>query len=109
MSGVGYGNHGEDAKVGERASPDAASEKPGAGSTDRAGMDLGGAGDLSAPQGAMAGSRSIPDPVGTGPHSGIKDSTSPSLSGDDRRDQSNPASGALPSGGQGGEADPGVG
>ena len=111
MGSAGYGNH-EDAAdaAAERPSPEAASQKPGAASTDRPGMDLGGAGDLSSPQGQMAGSRSVPDPTGTGPHSGNKDSGSPTLSDDDRRDQSTPGSGALPSGSpQGGDVDPGAG
>ena len=43
--------------------------KPGAGSTDRPGADLGGAGDLSSVAGATGGGRSVPDPSGTGPHS----------------------------------------
>jgi hypothetical protein len=72
-------------------------------------MDLGGAGDLSAAEGQMAGSRSVPDPAGTGPHSGAKDSGSPTLSDDNRRDQSTPGAGALPSGPQGGDVDPGAG
>ncbi|NNM71264.1 hypothetical protein [Enterovirga aerilata] len=108
MGSAGYGNHEE--AVAERPSEEAASAKLGAGSTDRPGLDLGGAGDLSSPQGQMAGSRSVPDPAGTGPHSGNKDSGSPTLSDDDRRDQSTPGSGALPSDRpQGGEVDPGAG
>ena len=111
MGSAGYGNHEDAAAAGaERPSSDAASAKPGAGSTDRPGADLGGAGDLSAAEGQKAGSHSVPDPSGTGPHSGNKDSGSPTLSDDDRRDQSTPGSGALP-GGQpsGGDVDPGTG
>ncbi len=111
MGSAGYGNHEDAAEAAaERPSSDAASQKPAAGSTDRPGMDLGGAGDLSAAQGQMAGSRSVPDPAGTGPHSGNKDSGSPTLSDDDRRDQSTPGSGALPSGQPGGgDVDAGTG
>ena len=94
MGSAGYGNH-EDAA---------------AGPVDRPGTDLGGARDRSAPQGQNAGSLSVPDSAGTGPHSGNKDSGSPTLSDDDRRDQSTPGTGALPSGTpQGGDVDPGVG
>ena len=112
MGSAGYGNHEEDTgKAGERALPEAASARPERGGADRPGMDLGGAVDRSTPQGQMAGSRSTPDPAGTGPHSGNKDSGSPTLSHDDRRDQTaTPGSGALPSGSpQGGDVDPGVG
>jgi hypothetical protein len=107
MANAGYGNHDAPPRA-EQPSPKAASDKPGAGSTDRPGMDLGGAGDLSATAGATAGARSTPDPAGTGPHSGLKDSSSPTLSDDDRRDQSTPGTGALPGGPQGGEVDPGT-
>ena len=108
MANAGYGNHEE--AVAERPSGQAAAAKPGAGSSDRPGMDLGGAGDRSSPQGQMAGSRSVPDASGTVPHSGNKDSGSPTLSDDDRRDQSTPGTGALPSGTpQGGDVDPGTG
>jgi hypothetical protein len=99
MGSAGYGNHEE-----------AAPQKPGAGSADRPGMDLGGARDHSAAQGQMGGSRSVPDSTGTGPHSGNKDSGSPTLSDDDRRDVSTPGTGALPDGSpQGGDVDPGTG
>jgi hypothetical protein len=108
MANAGYGNHDAPPPA-EQPSAKAASEKPGAGSTDRPGMDLGGAGDLSTASGATAGRHSNPDPVGTGPHSGAKDSTSPTMSDDDRRDQSTPGTGALPEGPQGGEVDPGAG
>ncbi len=51
MGSAGYGNHEDAADVAaERPSAKAASEKPGAGSQDRPGMDLGGAGDHSAAQ-----------------------------------------------------------
>lgn len=111
MSNAGYGNHDETpAKVGERASPEAASAKPGAGSTDRPGMDLGGAGDLSAAQGQMAGSRSTPDPQGKGPHAPTRDSNSPTLTDDNQNHDATPGTGALPGGGtQGGDVDPGAG
>ena len=112
MSNAGYGNHDAPkpgSAVGERASPDAASAKPGAGSEDRAGFDLGGAGDLSAVEGQMGGSRSNPDSTGIGPHSGAKDSTSPTLSDDDRRQARSAGDGASSAGSQGNEVDPGVG
>ena len=111
MANAGYGNHEDaSASVAERPDAKAAGAKPGASSTDRPGMDLGGAADRSAPEGQTAGSRSVPDSAGTGPHSGNKDSRSPTLSDDDRRDQSTPGAGALPSGSpQGGDVDPGTG
>lgn len=112
MSNAGYGNH-DAPKPGsaatERPSPEAASAKPGAGSQDRAGFDLGGASDLSAVEGAMAGSRSNPDTTGAGPHSGMKDSSSPTLSDDDRRQTAAAGDGASSAGRQGNEVDPGVG
>jgi hypothetical protein len=97
MANAGYGNH-------ESAAPQDGGGK------DRPGADLGGATDRSAPGGQMAGSRSAPDAAGTGPHSGKKDPGSPTLSDDDRRDQSTPGAGALPSGSPpGGDVDPGAG
>ncbi|MBV9077664.1 MAG: hypothetical protein JO048_09280 [Methylobacteriaceae bacterium] len=47
MANAAYGNH-DAPPPGERADPKAASAKPGSGSTDRPGLDLGGAGDLAA-------------------------------------------------------------
>lgn len=111
MANAGYGNH-EDASlaVADRPDADTAAKKPGAGSTDRPGADLGGAGDLSGPEGQMAGDRSVPESAGAGPHSGLKDAGSPTLSDGDRRDVSTPGAGALPSGSpQGGDVDPGAG
>lgn len=107
MGSAGYGNH--EASVGERASPEAASRKPEGGGTDRPGMDLGGARDRSGPAGVPAGARSSPDPAGAGPHSGLKDSGSPTLSDDDRRQVSTPGDGAGPTSPQGNEVDPGAG
>lgn len=110
MANAGYGNHvTSDPKVAEAAQPDAAGRKPGAGAADRPGADLGGAQDRPGPQGALAGGHSVPASQGTGPHNPDKDSTSPTLSDDDRRDQSTPGAGALPSGGAGNDVDPGAG
>ena len=111
---VGYGNHeqpgsGQVPKTGERADPKTASAKPGTQSTDRPGMDLGGAGDLSAAQGAGAGSRSQPDPSGQGPHSGQRDSASPVLTDANTDEARAPGSGAFPTNPQGNETDPGAG
>lgn len=108
MSIAAYGNH-DDPKVGERASTDAASRRPEAGSTDRPGLDLGGATEASAASGAMGGGRSNPDTEGVGPHSGAKESTSPTLSDDESRHAATPGDGASSAGRQGDEVDPGVG
>jgi hypothetical protein len=73
-------------------------------------MDLGGAKDKSGASGQMAGSHSTPDPSGAGPHSGMKDSTSPTLSDDDRRQVATPGDGAGVSPGQAGsDVDAGTG
>lgn len=108
MANAGYGNHESSAPIGQAGSPGAAAKKPGGG-TDRPGADLGGANDRSAALGPTSGARSLPDSQGTGPHGGRKDANSPTLSDDDRRDQSTPGAGALPEGPQGGDVDPGAG
>lgn len=81
MGNAGYGNHEEDAEVGERASP----------------------------AGATAGTRPVPDSAGAGSRSGKRDPAPPTR-GDDTRDESTPGAGALPSGSpHGGDVDPGAG
>jgi hypothetical protein len=111
MSNAGNGNPETPpaASRGDNANPEVASKKPGAGSDDRPGMDLGGAGDLSAPSGQMGGSRSTPDPSGEGPHSGHRDTSSPVLTDANTDEARAPGTGALGTGPQGHEVDPGAG
>jgi hypothetical protein len=111
MGNAGYGNHESPpvASRGENADPKAASEKPGAGSQDRPGMDLGGAGDLLSPSGQMGGSRSTPDPSGEGPHSGQRDTSSPVLTDASTDEARTPGTGALGTNAQGDEVYPGAG
>ena len=111
MGNVGYGDHEPPpvASRGEGADPKNASQKPGAGSQDRPGMDLGGAGDLSSATGQMRGSRSTPDPSGQGPHSGQRDTSSPVLTDANTDEIRTPGTGALGTNPQGDEVDPGAG
>lgn len=112
MSNAGYGNHDAPrpgSAQGERPNQEAAGSKPAAGSTDRPGLDLGGAGDLSSASGQFGGGRSSPDPSGQGPRSGLSDTSSPTLAPTAGGDIATPGQGAGPTGGQGDEADPGVG
>ena len=111
MGNAGYGNHESSpvASRGAKADPNAASEKPGAGSQDRPGMDLGGAGDLSSASGQMGGSRSTPDPSGEGPQSGQRDTGSPVLTDANTYEARTPGTGALGTNPQGDEVDPGAG
>jgi hypothetical protein len=111
MGNAGYGNHEAPPVTsrGESADPKAASQKPGAGSQDRPGMDPGDAGDLSSASGQMGGSRSTPDPSGQGPHSGQRDTSSPVLTDDNTDEARAPGTGALGTNPQGNEVDPGAG
>lgn len=111
MSNAGYGNHDAPkpgSAVGERASTDAAAQKPGAGATDRPGTDLGGAGDVSATEGAMAGTHANPQSGGDALRSPGSDTTTPRATADIGRD-STPGEGASAKEAQGNEVDPGVG
>lgn len=109
MASAGYGNHETtDPKLADKPSAGAAADKPGAGSTDRPGMDLGGANDRSGPGGPGAGIRSVPDSGGTGPHSGRTDTSSPTIS-EGADDVSTPGAGMLPDAPNGGDVDPGAG
>jgi hypothetical protein len=111
MGNVGYGNHEPPpvASRGEGADPKNASQKPGARSQDRPGMDLGGAGDLSSATGQMRGSRSNPDPSGQFPHSGQRDTSSPVLTDANTDEIRTPGTGALGTNPQGDEVDSGAG
>ncbi|HEY0353853.1 MAG TPA: hypothetical protein VGC68_09490 [Enterovirga sp.] len=104
MGNVGYGNHEPPpvASRGEGADPKNASQKPGAGSQDRPGMD-------NSATGQMRGSRSNPDPSGQGPHSGQRDTSSPVLTDANTDEIRTPGTGALGTNPQGDEVDPGAG
>ena len=98
MSNAGYGNH-------DAPSPGSAQADQ---KVDRPGLDLGGAKDRSAPEGAQAGAHATPASTGKAPGTPAKDSAGGVLT-DAADDAKTPGSGAMPGGVQGGEVDPGAG